>query len=111
MGRPKRQHPSKRRNPKPAGTSDQLIVSMGVQLAHLHGAPNTVIVTADRRLADLVEKCRKPMKPEVRRRLGLDRCKKIVGREFAPQTFPNIIDLQRAPRWQASQFVGTTLPR
>ena len=43
MVRPKRQHPAKRRAPKPAGTSDQLIVSMGVQLAHLHGAPNTVV--------------------------------------------------------------------
>ena len=83
---------------------------MGVQLAHIHGTTDTIIVTADRRLADLAEKCRRDMSTQVRRKLSLEHWPDIVGRPFRPETFPNVIDLQRAGRQQAGAFVGCVLP-
>lgn len=111
MARPMRKKPRDRRTPKPAGTFDQLIVSMGVQLAHLHGAVNTVVVTADARLAGLIDQCRRPMKPGTQKTLGVDGGETIVGRRFEPSTFPNVLDLQRAPKRQASEFAGCVFPR
>lgn len=100
----------KKRRPQPAGTFDQLIISMGVQLARVYGAENTLILTADRRLAELAGKCRAGIAEGTKTKLGLDRCPEIVGLEFVPETFANVLDLQRAPRKEAEALLGMTLP-
>lgn len=82
-----------------------------MQLARVHGPPNTVIVTADERLALLVRKCRSTMSAGVRSKLGLDECERIVGLPYEPATFPNVVDLARDPRANAEDFVGCALPK
>jgi hypothetical protein len=59
-----------RRRHVPAGTFDHLIISMGVQLAHLHGPGNVAIVTADHRIGRIVERCRNGIPARIVRKLN-----------------------------------------
>jgi hypothetical protein len=84
----------------PMGTFDHLIISMGIQLSHIHGADNVVIVTADTRLTDVLEKCKSGLKPGVIKKLKLHIAEKVTGRPFGPDRYPCHINLKDATNSQ-----------
>lgn len=90
----------------PAGAFDQLIVSMGIQLTHIHGSGNVAIVTTDDRLTRLVEKCRSGIKAPVIKKLKLDRATGLTGRAFGPSIFPDIVDLSDATKADLTRVFG-----
>ncbi len=72
----------------PAGTFDHLIISMGVQLAHIHGQDNVAVVTADTRLAKILQKCGSEIPAKTVKKLKLDRAEAVTGRPFSADIFP-----------------------
>jgi hypothetical protein len=86
----------KGRRHAPAGTMDHLIISMGIQLVHIHGQENVVLVTTDDRLARIVDKCRSGLRVATIKKLKLQRAGEITGKQFIPGIFPNCIDLSDA---------------
>lgn len=83
----------KKKNGKPMGTFDHLIISMGVHLAHIHGVDNVKIITADHRLTDILEKCRNRIHPSTIKKLKLTIAEDVTGRPFSSQIFPQGINL------------------
>jgi len=79
---------------RPMGTFDHLIISMGVHLAHIHGADNVAVVSTDKRLTDILSKCKSRISGETIRKLKLDRSEEITGRPFGPGIFPKHINLK-----------------
>lgn len=80
----------------PAGTYDQLIIAMGIHLVKMHGAGNVLVLTTDERLAKIIRRCRRPLRPSVYRRLGLKEALEFTGIRFRPESFPLVLDLDRA---------------
>lgn len=86
----------KRKHPRsPAGTFDQLTVSMALQLVKIHGTNNVVLITADHRLARLVDRCRKAISDTPRKKLRLKWIEQFVGIDFKPESFPLILNLDK----------------
>jgi len=77
----------------PAGTFDQLILSMGIHLTRIHGAGNVVVVTADHRLAKLINKCRSNISSTARKTMKLNDAEDLVGVKFCPENFPIVANL------------------
>ena len=90
----------------PMGTFDHLIISMGIQLAHIHGTENSVIVTADSRLSDILERCRKGLRARTIRKLKLEVAEQVTGRAFAPEIFPQCLNLKTATKSELSRVLG-----
>ncbi len=90
----------------PAGTYDQLIIAMGVHLVKMHGAGNVVVITADERLAKIIEKCRCRIPPSVSRRLRLKEASEFTGIQFRPSSFPLVLDLKRTKKTQLKGIFG-----
>lgn len=80
----------------PAGTFDQLIVSMGIHLSHVHGVNNVVLATADTRLTQLVRKCRSDIPSQTVQRLKLDKANDVAGKSFSQELFPEATHLGNA---------------
>jgi hypothetical protein len=90
----------------PAGTFDQLIVAMGIHLTKIHGPGNVVLITADNRLAKLVAKCCSPISASARKTLQLDDAEKLVGIPFAPDSFPLVLNLDKAKTTELKATFG-----
>lgn len=86
----------KQKYARPAGTFDQLLVSMSVHLAHVHGQDNVAIITADTRLAQLVDKCRSKIPSSTVKRLKLDRAHDVAGKKFSANLFPRVVHFGKA---------------
>lgn len=86
----------KKNRATPAGTFDQLIVAMGIQLTKIHGADNVVIITADRRLTKLINKCRSKISLTARKAMRLSEAEKFVGIRFDSTNFPLVLNLASA---------------
>lgn len=84
-----------KRKYQPAGTFDQLIISMGVQLAKIHGRENVCILTADYRLAKIVEKCRSNIRATTLSKMKISIAEKVCSVKFSKELFPNYINLGR----------------
>jgi hypothetical protein len=82
----------------PMGTFDQLIISMGIQLAHIHGSDNVVVLTADSRLTNILDKCRAGLNLETIKKLKLDVAREVTGREFSSAIFPKCLNLKTATK-------------
>jgi hypothetical protein len=67
-----------------AGTFDQLIVAMSVHLGHIQEIDKIVILTANTRLAQVVEKCRRKISPNTVKKLKLSRAPDVAGKAFGP---------------------------
>lgn len=91
----------------PAGTFDHLIVSMGIHLAHVHGAWDVCIITADDRLSKLIEKCKAGIPSPTVKRLKLDTAAAIAGKPFGPGIFPRCLNLKTATEAQLRTVLGT----
>ena len=77
----------------PMGTFDHLIIAMGIHLAHIHGADRVAVVSADRRLTQVLRKCRGGLPIATMRKLQLDRAETLTGRAFTPSSFPMAVNL------------------
>ncbi len=101
----------KRKAQNPAGTFDHLIIAMGIHLVKIHGSDNVVIVTADDRLAKIVEKCKEHIPVTIQNRLGLKKVSEFIGIPFSPKSFPHVINLKKATKTQLkSLFKEWPLP-
>jgi hypothetical protein len=100
-----------KKNHRPMGTFDHLIISMGIQLAHVHGAENVVVVTADSRLTDVLDKCKAGLKPSVVRKLKFHIAERVTGRPFGVDRYPQHANLKDATNAElASTFGEWPLP-
>lgn len=78
----------------PMGTFDHLIISMGIHLAHIHGAENVCILSTDDRLTDILRKCKGKIKPSTVNALKLNMAKQVSGKDFGPELFPKHLNLK-----------------
>jgi len=82
-------------NARPAGTFDHLIISMGIHLAHIHGRENVCILTADRRLCQILDKCKSNIGAGTIDKLKLKIAEDVCGKPFSAELFPDHLDLER----------------
>jgi hypothetical protein len=80
----------------PMGTFDHLIVSMGIQLAHIHGAEQVTILSADDRLTRILTKCKSGIRAKTVKRLKLGIAEEVTGRPFSAALFPRHANLKSA---------------
>jgi hypothetical protein len=85
-------------NHRPMSTLDHLLVSMGIQLAKVHGQDRVVVVSADRRLCDVLKKCRSGLRSRVINRLKLRIAREVTGRDYSPNLYPQVINLATATK-------------
>ncbi len=97
---------TRRRLPSPMGSFDHLLISMGVQLAHVHGADRVVLVSADDRLCDVLARCKKPMPVRTVKKLKLEIGEKATGRNFSPTLFPEHVNLKSATNADLRAVLG-----
>jgi len=97
----------KKRQHRPMSTFDHLIISMGIQLSHVHGAENVVVVSADSRLASVLEKCKSGLKPSVVKKLKLHIGESVTGRPFSPRLYPRHVGLKDATNEQLRSAFGS----
>ena len=90
----------------PMGTFDHLIISMGINLAHIHGRDNVIVVSTDDRLLKILGKCRTTIPKRTIERLKLDEAQKLTGRLFHPDTFPDGVNLKTATQRQLKRAFG-----
>ncbi len=90
----------------PMGTFDQLILSMGIHLAHIHGSANVAIVSADDRLTDILDKCISGIPAKTIRKLRLDIAEEFTGKPFTPSIFPMSLNLKNASKAQLEKVLG-----
>ncbi len=106
----KKNDPKGRRTAKPdvnpMSTFDHLIIAMGIHLARIHGPDRVSIVSADKRLIDIMAKCRSDIPFETKRRLKLDRAEAVTGIEFNSSAFPSYADLLRCKNSELSELFG-----
>jgi hypothetical protein len=96
----------KNKNVTPMGTFDHLIISMGIHLAHLHGNDKVAIISSDRRLTDILAKCKTSIPAATVRRLKLDQAEEITGRAFQPSIFPKHVNLATATKAELVAVFG-----
>jgi len=77
----------------PAGTFDDLIISMGIHLARIHGHDRVAVVTADRRLSDVLTKCQSSIPASTLKKLRMDFAETRTGIQFQPDIFPECVNL------------------
>jgi hypothetical protein len=85
-----------KKNVSPMGTFDHLIVSMGIHLTSIHGKKNVVLVTADDRISDILNRCNSGLPSSTIRKLKLQNAEKLTGKPFRPETFPQCLNLKDA---------------
>ncbi|KPL01287.1 MAG: hypothetical protein AMJ91_00595 [candidate division Zixibacteria bacterium SM23_73_3] len=90
----------------PAGTFDELIIAMGIQLVKIHGAGNVVVITTDDRLAKVIDKCRGVIPDSIYRRLRLREASEFTGISFRSDSFPLVLNLKKATKTQLKQIFG-----
>ncbi len=89
------------------GTVDHLIILMGIHLAHIHGKDNVVVVTADDRLSNILNKCNEGISKATIKKLKMNECKTLTGKKFCPDTFPQCINLKTATKNELSSTFGS----
>jgi len=97
---------SKKYKVRPMSTFDHLIISMGIHLAHIHGSENVVLVSADRRLTDILAKCKSKIPYNTIKRLKLDQADKITGKPFKPDIFPKHLNLANCKKKDLVDIFG-----
>jgi hypothetical protein len=96
----------RRKGIDPMGTFDRLFIAMGIHLAHIHGADNVVLLTADDGIADIVGKRRDGIPANTVRKLKLEIAEEVTGRKFGPELFPRCLNLKTATRAELEECSG-----
>lgn len=78
----------------PMGTADCLLVALAIDLCTKVGSERTVIVTADRRLSDVVSRCRR-LGPKNAKSLGLLAIASRFALDWSPSIYPDCVDLAK----------------
>lgn len=95
-----------KKNHKPMSTLDHLIISMGVQLARVHGPEHVVVVSADSRLTDVLRKCRSGLRADVVKKLKLHIAEQVTGRPFGPDRYPRCVNLKEDSQAELKAVLG-----
>ena len=69
---------------------------MGIHLVKIHGRENVVVLSADDRLIDILQKCCTDIPTATKKKLHLDNVEQFTGTDFAPSTFPVGLNLKTA---------------
>ncbi len=85
-----------KKNVRPMGTFDHLIISMGINLAHIHGRENVCVISADDRLTNILAKCKSTIPSETVSKLKLSIAQGVTGKPFGPEIFPKHVNLKTA---------------
>ncbi|MEO0811766.1 MAG: hypothetical protein AAFY60_02805, partial [Myxococcota bacterium] len=104
----------KNRKPKPMGTFDQLIISMGIQLTKIHGTGNVAIVSSDNRLINILNKCRgsQVRSKSARQQMNMEFAEELTGVAFEADAFPVPVNLEKLSDNDLVQLFGVwPLPR
>jgi hypothetical protein len=96
----------KDKNVRPMRAFDHLIISMGIHLAHVHGNDKVAIVSSDKRLTNILAKCKSGIPAPTVRRLKLDRAEEITGRSFHSSIFPKHVNLATATKPELISLFG-----
>lgn len=86
----------KGRNLVPAGSFDHAILAMGIHLVRIHGAESVLVVSADDRLLDVLNKCRGGLPARTISKLGIDKASERIGIQFSRESFPIGVNLKSA---------------
>jgi len=89
-------------------TFDQLIITMGIHLAHIHGRDNVCILTADNRLSDVLNLCKnkQELTKSMIKKLKLDKAKEITGKPFSSELFPHHLNLSNCNKVELKNIFG-----
>jgi hypothetical protein len=79
----------------PAGTFDHLIISMGIELSYIHGSENVCILSTDKRLIDVLKRCKSAISENVIKKLKFNIAEKVCGKKMSKNIFPLHLDLAR----------------
>jgi len=96
----------KRKQKKPMGAFDHLFIAMGIELAKTRGRENVLLVTADRRLGDILDRA-KQIKRRSAAKLGLVRIALDLGMEYGPSIYPQVVNLATATNKELKDAFGT----
>lgn len=90
----------------PAGTFDHLIISMGINLAHIHGSENVWVLTTDSRLSLVLSKCKSGIKKASLKKLKIEIAENVTGKKYSDKIFPNHIDLSNCKKQELIDLFG-----
>lgn len=90
----------------PASTFDHLIISMGINLAHIHGPDNVCIISSDDRLTRIISKCKSKISPQTVKKLKLKIAEDVTGKPFGPNIFPKYLNLKNATQSELASVLG-----
>jgi len=90
----------------PMGTFDHLIISMGINLAHIHGPDNVCIISADDRLTNILDKCKSGISKQTIKKLKLQIAEEVTGKPFGPKLFPHHLNLKTATTTDLNKIFG-----
>jgi hypothetical protein len=90
----------------PMSAFDQLVISMGVNLAHIHGSENVCILSADDRLTTILTKCKTRIPVKTIHKLKLSIAEEVTGRPFSPEIFPKHLNLKSAKNNELQAIFG-----
>jgi hypothetical protein len=95
-----------KKNVRPMGAFDHLIISMGMALSHIHGRDMVCIITADERLTDILAKCRSRIPCKTVLKLKLDIAKEVIGKPFSSDLFPRFVNLKTSKKSELEEIFG-----
>lgn len=98
-------HGGRKNQKRPMGAADHLVIGMGIWLARTHGHDNFAIMTADTRLARILDRA-KSVKPTTAEKLGLPEAAGQLGLTYGPDIYPQVIYLGKRDKRQLADFFG-----
>lgn len=98
----------RQRNKRPMGTSDHLVIGMGIHLVKTRGANNVTLLTSDHRMGKVVKRAQS-IKVASAARLGLLRTARDLGLSFSPEIYPVTLNLANASNEDLLSRVGSEL--
>jgi len=85
--------------------ADQLLIGMGIHLAKIHSRSNFAILTADHRLANILNRA-KSVRQRTAERLELVGKAKALGLKYDANIYPQVFHLGKAKNAELAEFFG-----
>ncbi len=97
-------------NVKPMGTFDHLIISMAMELVHIHGKENVCLISLDSRLTNILKICNKGIPKNIIEKLKLKNiASRVRGKEFSKNIFPNCLNLKTCSKDDLDKYFNAIL--
>jgi hypothetical protein len=100
----------KKQRKNPMGTRDILVAAMATCLARVHGRERLALVTAEKRMSDLLVKVAPRVTPSTAAKLGLPAMVAKLGFRCGADMYPQVMDLARARQSDLAAFFGEWPP-